>query len=468
MSLPHLSLLVLLLIVAAGSPPADASPNPQRPNVVLILADDLGWADVGFHGGEIATPHLDTLAARGVRCEQFYVQPTCSPTRIALMTGRYTFRTGGQMCVLRPYHAHGAPLEDRFLSEMLRDAGYRTAITGKWHLGLARRAYWPTSRGFDLQYGPLGGAVDYFTHDGYGTLDWQDQDQIPLDEKGYATELLGDRATQIIRDHDFAAQPLFLYAPFTAPHTPLQARPDDLARYAHIENKQRRTYAAMVHALDEQVGRIVAAIDAAQATENTLIFLASDNGGHNDGADNRPLRGGKGTMYEGGIRVPTIAVWPGRLDPGTTFTPPLHVIDLFPTLAGLAGGSLEGGRPLDGIDVWPALTGAALPERDLAHNVIEKSGRGSLRQGDWKLVINRADKTPHGIPLKGGKLAAELFNLADDPNESTNLAPAHLQRVQDMWVRLKVYGQDAGDYRPYCVPKPDDWVAPADFAGTPE
>lgn len=463
-------LLLLCSVLATTAPrPASAAETAPKPNVVLILADDLGWADVGFHGGEIKTPHLDKLASRGMRFEQFYVQPTCSPTRIALMTGRYTYRTGGQLCVLRPYHHHGAPLEDRFLSEMMQEAGYRTAITGKWHLGLARRAYWPTARGFDLQYGPLGGSIGYFDHEAYGTLDWQDQDNIPLREEGYATDLLGQRATQIVREHDYDRQPLFLYAPFTAPHLPLEAHPADLKRYAHIKNKKRRTYAAMVHALDQQVGELVAAIDQAGISDHTLILFASDNGGHNDGASNLPLRGGKGTMYEGGIRVPTFAVWPGRIPAGSSFPHPLHAIDVFPTLAGICGGSLGGGRPLDGVDAGPAVAGTAqLAPRDLIHNVVDRSGRGSLRSGPWKLIVNRAAKMPRGVALPGGQLAAELFNLDQDPNEATSLAERHPQRVAEMWERLKTAGKEAGKTTLYCAKRPQGWVGPADFSQTPE
>lgn len=460
--------MMYLLLGAAwlASVPAAAAP---RPNVVVILADDMGWADVGYHGSEIKTPHIDRLAQHGMVFDQFYVQPTCTPTRVALMTGRYPFRTGAHHCVLRPYHKHGIPLDERFISEMFKDAGYKTAITGKWHLGLARKAYWPTRRGFDLQYGHLGGAINYFDHTGYGSLDWQDNDHHPLREEGYATDLIGARASQVIADHAFEDQPLFLYVPFNAPHLPLEAKPEDVELYAHIKDKKRRTYAAMVHAMDVQIGRIAEALEDRGVSDDTLILFASDNGGHTSGASSLPLRGHKGTLFEGGVRVPAFIVWPDKIAGGGTFGEPIHIVDMLPTLAHLAGGDPAAGKPLDGINVWPALAGdAELPERDLLHNVIAPNGRGAIRSGKWKLVVNILKRVDDGVVLSNPKLAAALFDLEKDPYEKVNLAAENPELVQELWDKLKSFGPEVGDNKPYCAPKPEDWVAPADWSDVPE
>gem|GEM_PF-628320 len=286
-------MLAFLFAVIGFSDPAPASST--KPNIIVFLADDLGWHDVGYHGGEIRTPHIDAMAKQGIELDRFYTQPTCTPTRIALMTGRYPYRVGGQTCVLRSYHQHGVSLTEVFLSEKMQAAGYKTAIVGKWHLGLARKAYWPTARGFDLHYGCLGGAIDYFSHLGYGTLDWNENQNIPLHEEGYATDLIGAKAEEIIKGHDFTSQPLFLYVPFNAPHVPIQAKAEDIAAYVHIHDPKRRTYAAMVTAMDRQIGNIVQAVKDKGVINDTLVFFASDNGGHSDGSNNTPLRRGKGT-----------------------------------------------------------------------------------------------------------------------------------------------------------------------------
>jgi len=442
----------------------------ERPNIVLIVADDLGWGDVGFHGSKIETPHLDQLAKSGARLSQFYVQPTCSPTRTALMTGRYPFRVGAQVRVLRPYHKHGVCLSEHFLSEVLQEAGYRTAITGKWHLGLARRAYWPQSRGFDLQYGCLGGAVDYFTREGYGSLDWSDTDTIPLREQGYTTELIGQRAGEVISKHQFSDQPLFLYVPFTAPHSPIQATAEDIKRYASVQNKKRRVYCAMVTAMDREIGRILAALKERSVSENTLVMFFSDNGGHTDGAISKPLRGHKGRLYEGGIRVPTVVSWPGKISAGSQVEEPMHVVDLLPTFAGLAKASMKKCLPLDGRDVWPLIAGSAgAPgERVIVHNLMDRRGRGGIRVGDWKLVVSNSSKAPQGVPLAGGALAAELFDLSIDPYESKNLAKEKSEKVKTLHALLKSFSKGLGDSKPYGMPKPDGWVAPADWSGAPE
>lgn len=475
--MPYRLLFGLLTMIGFVETSA-AQPSVDRPNIIILLADDMGWADVSYNGREIQTPHIDAWMEQGVRLDQFYVQPTCTPTRTALMTGRYPFRMGAHICVLRAHHQHGIPLEERFLSEALRDAGYHTVIAGKWHLGLARRAYWPTARGFDRFYGLLGGAMDYYSHDGYGAHDWQDLDarhpdnnRQPLREEGYATDLIGSWAVRTIEAHDFDAQPLFLYVPFNAPHTPLQAEPEDIARYQHIDDKKRRVYAAMMHAMDRQIDAIRAALEERGAADNTLVVFASDNGGSlSGGARNLPFRSGKGSLYEGGVRVPAFVVWPEQLRAGQAVDHPLHIVDLYPTLVKLAGGSLDQELPLDGIDFFPLLSaGTALPERDLFHNVSDRSGRGAIRSGPWKLVVTKARHAPEGgMPLSNPQLVAELFNLDKDPFEATNLAEQHPDRVQVLWDKLKAQGPHVGDARPYCAKAPEGWVAPADWSNAPD
>src|SRR5687767_10024762 len=233
--------LFTLLIGACLLAMAGAGTAAERPNIVFILADDLGWTDVGYHGSEIKTPHIDRLAATGVKLEQFYVQPVCTPTRAALMTGLYPMRLGLQLGVIKPESRHGLPLSARTLPQALREAGYFTAMTGKWHLGNGSPEYLPLARGFDHQHGLYLGMTDYFTHERDGGLDWHRNDRA-LRQEGYATDLIGTEAVQIIEQHGGGAKPLFLYIAFNAPHTPLQATEAYLARYAALPEK-RRAYA---------------------------------------------------------------------------------------------------------------------------------------------------------------------------------------------------------------------------------
>ena len=313
--------------------------RPPKPNVLYLLADDLGWANVSFHGGEIKTPNLDKLAASGARLEQFYVQSVCSPTRGALMTGRYPMRLGLQVGVVRPWAQYGLPLEERTLPQGLKEAGYETAITGKWHLGHFRPEYLPTHRGFDHQYGHYNGAIDYFTHIRDGGLDWHRNDKA-VREEGYSTHLIAQEAIRILAEHD-ATKPLFLYVPFNAVHAPFQAPDKYTEPYAQFK-RPRRTYAGMVAALDEAVGQIIEQLDKKGLRDNTLIIFHSDNGGPAPGVvtSNGPLRAGKATLYEGGVRVAAFAAWPGHIPAGSVVNQPLHVVDWYPTLLGLAGASL--------------------------------------------------------------------------------------------------------------------------------
>jgi arylsulfatase A-like enzyme len=423
-----LAMIGLILPVVAKEP---ESPRPA-PHIVVLLADDLGWGDVGYHGSRIATPHIDALARSGVRLEQFYVQPVCTPTRGALLTGRYPMRLGLQVGVVRPWAKHGLPPGERTLANALGDAGYATAICGKWHLGHGSRDYLPTRRGFDQQYGHYNGAIDYFTHIRDGGHDWHKNDEANH-EAGYATDLIANSAVNIIAAHD-TKRPLFLYVPFNAPHTPLQAPDSYIEKYAHIPDRGRRIYAAMVACMDDAIGRILGALNEhGFKREETLVFFCSDNGGIRSLGSNGELRGEKGKLYEGGIRVPAVMSWPGTLTPGAVVDAPLHIADLYPTLLKLAGGSLAQEHPLDGRDAWPAIAhGEPTPHDIIVHNVTPWSG--ALRMGKWKLVHNGS--VPANATTGPNKDTFELFDIAADPNERTDLSIQHADILTMLRARL--------------------------------
>jgi arylsulfatase A-like enzyme len=406
-----------------------------KPNIVYMVADDLGWKDVGFHGSDIKTPNLDRLAAGGARLEQFYAQPMCTPTRACLMTGRYPFRYGLQTAVILSAHTYGVPTDEWLLPQALKEAGYSTAIIGKWHLGHADPKYWPRQRGFDYQYGPLIGELDYFTHKQHGVTDWY-RDNKRVKEKGYTTTLLGQDAVRLITRHE-PAVPLYLYLTFNAPHTPYQAPHEYLDQYKHIADPSRRAYAASITAMDEQIGRVVEALEQRQMRPNTLIFFQSDNGGTRNAmfagegdmskvkipCDNGPYRDGKGSLYEGGTRVVALANWPGHIPAGVTVNEIIHVVDIYPTLLGLAGGSTAKCKPLDGLDVWAAISqGKPSPRTEVVYNI--EPFRAGIRQGDWKLIWR--------TPLPSGP---ELYNIAQDPSEKSNLAAQYPEKVAALQKR---------------------------------
>lgn len=455
MKLPRL-LSALLLAVAAVV--AAQSAGAPKPHVLFIIADDLGWGDVGYHGGVIKTPHIDALAKAGARLDQFYVQPVCSPTRAAFMTGRYPIRHGLQTGVVRPWALYGLPLDERTLPQALKEAGYTTAIVGKWHLGHFEPAYLPTRRGFDRQYGHYNGALDYNTHERDGGHDWHRDDKVNRDE-GYATHLLAREAARIVTEHD-VKQPLFLYVPFNAVHAPHQVPERYMAPYAHMTGN-RRIYAGMLAAMDEAIGQIVGALEKKGIRDDTLIFFCSDNGGPAPGVvtSNGSLRAGKGTLYEGGVRVPAIAAWTGKIKAGAMVAAPLHIVDWYPTLLKLAGVSLAQKHPLDGRDAWPAITqGAPTPHEDILHNITPVGG--AIRMGDWKLVMGgQFSETEGPEPVSADDAAkkkknakkkseaagerVELFNIAADPYEKTNLAAKEPERVKAMQARLAAYAKAA-------------------------
>ncbi len=427
----------LLLLVAALTSAAD------RPNIVFFLIDDLGYADCGFNGGKvIKTPNIDRLASEGAVLEHHYVQPVCSPTRAALMTGRYATRTG-VYTIVRPGAKWGLPLEERTLAQALKSAGYETAITGKWHLGEFDRAYLPTSRGFDHQYGHYFGMIDYFTHIREGKMDWHRDDQ-PLKEEGYSTHLIAKEAVKRIESRD-AAKPLFLYVPFNGVHSPFQVPDEYLKPYGSLTGS-RQKLAGMLAAVDEAIGQIVAALDKAGMGKDTVIVFSSDNGGPPPGI-NTPLKGFKGSLWEGGTRAAAFVRWPGRVPAGKRISQPMHVIDWYPTLIGLGKGSLEQKLPIDGRDVWPMVTkGEPSPHEAILS--VQTPNRAAVRMGDWKLVSLKGaaedgeDDAPKKAANKKAKAkvtevaGVQLFNLATDPSESTDLAAKEPERVKAMTAKL--------------------------------
>jgi arylsulfatase A-like enzyme len=432
---------VAMLPVASSTATAAAA----KPNIVYIVADDLGWKDVGFNGcADIKTPNLDKLAAEGVKFAQFYAQPMCTPTRAALMTGRYPFRYGLQTIVIPGPAGYGLATNEWLLPQCLADAGYTTAIIGKWHLGHADTKYWPKQRGFDYQYGAMIGELDYYTHSDAGVLDWF-RNNKPVHEKGYTTQLIGNDAVKYINEQS-ADKPFYLYLTFNAPHTPYEAPQDYIDRYKNIADPTRRIYAGMVSCMDDEIGRVVDALDKKGLRDNTLIVFQSDNGGTRNAmfagqmadlsktklpCDNGPYRDGKGTLFEGGCLVAACANWPGHIKPGITADGMIHVVDMYPTLANLAGASTAKCLPLDGLDVWGTISAnAPSPRTEIVYNI--EPFRGAVREGDWKLIWRTL------IPT-----SVDLYNLADDPYETNNVAAAHPDQIAAMQDRINELGKQS-------------------------
>ncbi|RMH05017.1 MAG: hypothetical protein D6702_01545 [Planctomycetota bacterium] len=424
---------VLAALILAGC--VGAQEPPHRPDILVVLSDDLGAGDPGFRGGPAHTPNLDRLAAEGLQLDRFYVQPLCTPTRAALMTGRWPIRFGLQYRPLRPWDTRGLPAEVPILPEVLHSAGYRTAVIGKWHLGHGDPGQHPNRRGVDHFYGLLTGAVDYWSHRRGDAPDWQ-RNGVTVQEEGYATDLLAAEAERWIAaatappPDGGERPPFFLLLAFNAPHTPLQAPPADEAAHADEKDPARRAYLGMVDAMDRALGRVLAALERAGAADHTLVLFLNDNGGaRREGARNGGRRGGKGTCFEGGIRVPAIVRWPGVTPAGGHDPEPAAVIDLLPTLAAAAGAALPADWS-DGVDLrarWrqPPAAGS-LPPRPLFFGALdERFLSTAVVLGDHKLVR----RVPLAVDAEGvgrprGPAEEWLLDLAADPHERTNLAPA--------------------------------------------
>ncbi len=429
----------LALAGVAGFLPGCAPERDEQPNILLIVADDAGWHDVGYHGSEIKTPHIDALAKTGLELDQFYVYPTCSPSRASLLTGRYASRFG----IAGPIDMRSRqtlPKDVITLPEMLRRRGYNTAITGKWHLGL-RPESGPRQFGFDYSYGFLHGQIDQYTHRyKNGDLSWHRNGAF-IEEEGHATDLITREAVAFIKEKRDKSRPFFLYVPFSVPHYPLQEEEKWLKPYTHIKNKSRRLFAASMSHMDDSVGRLIRTLEEEKLRENTLVIFLSDNGAQEKWAatfeyegrhgpydrlgDNRPLRDWKKSLYEGGIRVPALVNWPGRLKPGK-MGDMISVTDIMPTVAALVGRKKRQGQTADGKNIWPLLAFGERPDDRSLY--LRTASQMMLRRGDWKLIHNG------NTPEEGSD---ELYNLRQDPTEKENLAGKYPERVRELKKALQ-------------------------------
>lgn len=436
------SLLLISVFVFSfvGIGCAQQEQHTEKPNIIFILADDLGWNDVGFHGGVPKTPNIDRLAEQSLELSRFYVAPICTPTRAGIMTGRYPIRFGMMRAVIPPWRTYGLPPEEETLPEMLSRGGYANrAALGKWHLGHSDPKYHPLNQGFTYFYGAYNGALDYFTHKREGELDWHRNFEPNYDE-GYVTDLLTKEAVSYVKRHKEDSSPFFLYLPYTAPHAPQQVPEEYLKMYPDLEG-ETKVHAAMVTALDDGVGKIMETLKETDLQKETLLFFISDNGGAKRfGASNAPLRGQKQEVFEGGVRAVAMVRWPGHITPGkTSFTTLMSMVDIFPTLKSIAGVPDSEGKPLDGID----LTGVFHEDQTkLDRKLYNYWGQQKNREGlalwedEWKLIYNGPDIQKAN---SDNQSSLYLFNLKEDPEEEANLVERYPEKVQPMLQKLKEF-----------------------------
>ncbi|MDC0507891.1 arylsulfatase [Luminiphilus sp.] len=464
----------------------------ERPNVVVIVADDLGWADVGYHGGNIDTPSLDRLAEQGVQLNRFYTTPICSPTRAALMTGRDPMRLGVAYGVIMPWDNIGVNPAEHFMPESFGAAGYQTAMVGKWHLGHAQMTYHPNERGFEHFYGHLHTEVGFYPpFANVGGKDFQ-VNGVTADDEGYETYLLADEVSRYIRERD-TQKPFFIYMPFIAPHTPLDAPAELQEKYKDIDTdlpparsnqtdstrriskmlmreSARPMYAAVVDGMDQAIGQVLNTLDEEGLSDNTIVLFFSDNGGaaySYGGADNAPLRGGKGETFEGGIRVVSLMRWPEKLQGGQIFDQVMTVMDVFPTLADAAGVDPLNTFEFDGSSLWPSISeGTTHTREDMIMFASEIPIYGSFKltafDNTWKLVQEMEQDQ------LSTTVTNYLFKIADDPNEYNNLAAEYPDIVVSMSKAISEWRalHPVSGTRSVLIPPPG-WRAPKDWASYP-
>ena len=408
---------------------AQESHTKTKPNIVLILVDDLGYGDLSSYGsGDLQTPHIDNLVASGVKFENFYANcPVCSPTRASVMTGRYPDMVGVPGVIRTHSMSDFGCVSPHavMLPKVLKRAGYNTAIVGKWHLGL-ESPNMPNEHGFDHFHGFLGDMMeDYYTHRRHDINYMRLNDQ-EIDPEGHATDLFSQWSVDYIKNQAESDDPFFLYLAYNAPHTPIQPPAEWLERVKEREpgiDNNRAKLVALIEHMDDGIGRVIAALDESGVRDNTLVIFTSDNGGElNIGASNASLNGGKGQMYEGGIKEPMCAVWPGHIEPGSLSSRIALTMDFFPTICQVAGVDFD--HEIDGQSILPEMLGEATTEvEDRLLLWVRREGGPqyggqafyAVRCGDWKLLQN----TPFE-PLR-------LYNLADDPQEKNPLGSEHEQ-----------------------------------------
>ena len=444
----------IILICLFAVPGVHATDPP--PNIVLIFSDDQGVNDVGCYGSEIPTPQIDRIAEQGVRFTSWYsASSICTPSRYGLLTGRNPSRSQDQllsalMFLTEEDGGRGLRRKEETIAEVLQSVGYTTALIGKWHLGHGSEQFLPVNHGFQLFKGHTGGCIDYFTMTYGATPDWYEGNRhVP--KNGYATDLITDEAVQFLKTQQSAQKPFFLYLPYNAPHfgkgwnpsknetvNIMQAKAKELQRVAFITDKVRREFAAMVVSLDDGVGRVMAALDEYELTDNTLLIFLTDHGGDPVyGGSNKPLRGDKATLFEGGLKVPCLMRWPGRIRARTTSDAVLSSLDLFPTFCELAGVEM-GDRQLDGIGLKQQLRdGSDVGDRELfwqtgRHLELNRGTWTALRKGNLKYL-----REPNGTE--------HLFDITTDPNEQRNLADS----LPDDLLQLRQRARDlAASYNP--------------------
>ncbi|MGB5419060.1 sulfatase family protein [Algibacter sp.] len=446
--------IVLLISSCTGVKSQSVKTNEiktTRPNIIIIMTDDQGYADVGFNGSkEMITPALDKLAKEGTIFSSAYVtHPFCGPSRAGLLTGRYPHEFGSQFNL--PANSEksvgeGIPLSEKFMSSQLQESGYYTGIIGKWHLG-AVAGYEPKDRGFDYFYGFLGGGHNFFPEDYVKKYKQQKEagnkniweylaplqrNGVEVEESEYLTDELSHDAVRFVNNASKKDQPFFLYLAYNAPHTPLEAKEEDMQKFSNIKDKARQTYAAMVYAVDRGVGELVVALKATNQYENTLIVFLSDNGGRTDqGANNAPLRGVKGDTYEGGFRVPMFFHWPNKVPAGKHYEYPVSALDLYPTFVGLAKATISKDKQLDGKNIWNSIVKSENARKgEMIFSMRHRAGFSDVgvRQDEWK-----ATKAYNG-PWK-------LYNIDSDISEKHDVSGKYPEQLEKMVLGAKKWSE---------------------------
>ena len=442
--------------------------SADKPNIILIVADDLGYSDVSF-GAQgtpvIQTPQVDRIAKEGVTLNRFYACPVCSPTRVGIMTGRWPINFGLMKAVMPPWRERGLEPELKILPEILAENGYKKrAIIGKWHLGHSSKKYLPNNQGFSHFYGHLNGAIDYFTHDREGENDWHRNGQ-PVFEKGYATDLLADETVNFIEESHKEKEPFFIYLPFNAPHSPFQAPEKDIKQIKNLKGT-KQIYAAMVKSMDKGIGKILDKLDELKMTDNTFILFFSDNGGVNKVSSPNHLRDGKFSVYEGGVRVVAAAKWPkGGVSGGLSInSKPIGYIDVLPTICAVAGIDIQKYREelkLDGQNILDTIKGKNTGPNRLWYSYIHQNPTKehySIIDEPYKLVVMINHKN-----VKSSKPKIELYNLNDDELEKDNIADKHPERVQKLLNKLDIFKQKQKNPLPFYGEGKKGFKAPKDW-----